>query len=204
MPSQDFQPRVVNGHFLVRDPHREHLSDIVPRHRVAVLPIGDEPLHVHGPIHDLRHLVRPLGQGNQVRDFFRVHVEGPPSCLPVNTHVSHFRQPPGGHLVEMLQGAELAAAQEVRFDEVERPLHLAFRLGPPGPTGHRPEAVMRGEGQEAGVVDRLVAFVTPPQPSYYRRDRWRPRPQVLESPHVLADRGLHVLRAVKCRYCRRE
>ena len=123
-----------------------------------------------------------------------MHVDGPSSRLPVNTHVGHFRQPPGGHLVEMLQGAELAAAQEVRFHEVKRPFHFAFRLRPPGTAGHRPEAVMRGEGQKAGVVDRLVAVVTRHDDLHVIVETGGGHAsKVLEGPHVFADRGLHVL-----------
>ena len=75
----------------------------MPRHRVAIIPVGNEPLGVHGAIHHLRHLVGPLGQGNQVREFFGVQVDGPSPRLPVLAHVGHFRQPPGGHFVEVFQ-----------------------------------------------------------------------------------------------------
>jgi transposase len=163
MPRQDLQPRVVDGDFLVRDPHREHLPEIMPRHRVAVLRIGDEPLRVHS--------------------------------LPVETYVGHFRQPPGGHLVEMLQGAALAAAQEVRFHEVKRPLDLALGLWTPGTAGRRPEAVMRGEGQQASIVDRLVAFVTRHHDLHVVVEAGcRHSPKVLEGAEVLTDRGFQVLR----------
>ena len=42
---------------------------------------------------------------------------------------------------------------------MERPFHLALGLRPLRPAGPGPEAVVRGEGQEARVVDRLVVLV---------------------------------------------
>ena len=109
-------------------------------------------------------------------------------------HVGRFRQPLGQALVEMLEAAEAAAVEEVLFDVAEGAFALAFRLRPPPPAGPYPVAVVRGEGQEAGVVDRLVALVTGHHDLHIVVQAGGGHAaQVLEGPHVLADRGLEVL-----------
>ena len=111
----------------------------------------------------------------------------------MHADVGNFREPPIGHLIEVLQRAELAAAEQVRFDVMERPLHFAFGLWPATPTGHRPETVVRGEGQEAGVVDRFVVFVAGHHDLHVVVETCGCHAaQVFEGPHVLSDRGLHV------------
>jgi len=61
-----------------------------------------------------------------VWEFLGVHVDRPLPRLSMHADVGHFLQPPVGHLVEVVQRAELATAEQVRFDEIERPLHFAF------------------------------------------------------------------------------
>src|SRR5205823_12959300 len=80
--------------------------------------------------------------------------------LAMHAYVGDVGQPPGGGIVEMLQGAELPAAQQVSLDIMERPLALPLRLGPVRSAGPRPKTVVGGESQEARVVDRLVVLVT--------------------------------------------
>ena len=94
----------------------------------------------------------------------------------------------------MLQRAEAAAVEQVRFHIVERPFHFAFRLWPPRPAGPRPVAIVRGEGQEAGVVDRLVVLPARDDDLHVVVQAGGGQtPQMLEGPDVLADRGLEVL-----------
>src|SRR5208282_3045031 len=77
----------------------------------------------------------------------------------VQPHIGHFRQPFGRHFVEVLQGTELTPIEQAGFYEVEWPLHFTFRLWPPAPTGPDFVAVVCGEGEEAGVVDWLLALI---------------------------------------------
>ena len=94
----------------------------------------------------------------------------------------------------MFQRAELAAAEQIGLSKVELPLHFAFRLRPPGPTSDGPKTVVRGEGQEASVVDRLIAFVAGDHDFHVVIETGSGRAaQIREGPHVLAERGLHVL-----------
>ena len=53
---------------------------------------------------------------------------------------------------------EAATVEQARFHVVERSLDFAFRLRPPRTASPRPVAVVRGERQEARVVDRLLVF----------------------------------------------
>ena len=111
----------------------------------------------------------------------------------MHAHVGHFFQPPGGHLVEVLQRAELATAEQVFLHKTELSLDLTLGLWPPTPTGHRPEAVVSGERQEAGVVDRLAVLVT----GHHRfhvvvQAGGSHAVHVLEGVDVLADRGFQV------------
>src|SRR3954469_11409569 len=55
--------------------------------------------------------------------------------------------------VQVIDIAEGAAEEEVLADIAERPLHLAFRLRPVGPTRARLEAVMPGEIEKRAIVD---------------------------------------------------
>ena len=73
--------------------------------------------------------------------------------------------------------------------------HFALRLRPPAPARPYLVAVVRGERQEAGVVDRLVALVAGHHDLHIVVETGGGHAaQVREGPHVLADRGLEVLR----------
>jgi len=87
-------------------------------------------------------------------------IERPLPGLAMDSHVGDVAQPPGGHLVEMPQGAEGPAVEKVGLGIPEGPLHLALGLTAPHPAGLRREAVVRGEGQELGVVQRPLVAVT--------------------------------------------
>jgi hypothetical protein len=72
---------------------------------------------------------------------------------------------------------------------------MILGLRPTRAAGDRPEAIMRGEGQESGVVDRLAVFVPGHDDLHVVVQAGGRGPaKVLEGPHVLAERGLQVLR----------
>ena len=60
----------------------------------------------------------------------------------------------------MFQGVEGAAIEEAAFDIVKMAFDLTLRLGPPHLAGPGAEAIVRGKGQETGIVDRAVGVVT--------------------------------------------
>ena len=112
----------------------------------------------------------------------------------MHPHVGHFGQPAPRAVVEVLQGLERAGVEQVHFHIVKRPFHLALCLWPPRTAGHGPITVVRGEGQEPRVVDRLVVFVAGHHDLHVVvQAGGRHSAQVLEGPHVLADRGGEVL-----------
>jgi hypothetical protein len=130
-----------------------------------------------------------------VRQFFRMQIDRPAAGLAMHAHVGHVPEPPGRDFVQVLQRTELAAAQQAAFHVLEGTFDFAFGLRTPGAAGHRPVAVVRGEGQETRIVDGLIVFV-PRDHDFHavvqagRRDT----AQVFEGPDVLPLGRLHVLR----------
>src|SRR5271170_1300983 len=95
----------------------------------------------------------------------------------------------------MRQVAEGPAVEQVFFDEVKAPFRLAFGLRAAWQAGPRFVAVVRGEGQEARVVERTILVVT--QDNYLHvvvQAGGRTSAEVVEGADVLADRGDEVLR----------
>ena len=60
----------------------------------------------------------------------------------------------------MIERAELATVEKIGLNVVKRPLDFAFGLRPPDLACPGAIAIVRGEGQEACVVDWLVVFPT--------------------------------------------
>ncbi len=78
---------------------------------------------------------------------------------------------------------------------MKRTLDFALGLGTPGTAGHRTVTVVRGEGQEARIIDRLVVFVPGDHDFHAVVETGRgDTAQVLEGLNVLPLRRLHVLR----------
>src|SRR5260370_15049751 len=113
----------------------------------------------------------------------------------MHADVGDVGQPPGGDLVEMGQVAEGAAVEQVLLDEVETPFDLALGLGTTRQAGARLEAVMRGEGQKARIVQRPVLVVLQHYDLHVvvKTDRGHAA-KIREGADVLADRGGEVLR----------
>src|SRR5262249_2001087 len=142
--------------------------------------------------------------------------------LPVDAHVGDLGQPPGGHLVEVGQRAEGAAAEQVGLGVIERPFHLPLSLGAPRPAGDGPEAggggegqggrgrdghgaVVGGEGEEGVVIDGHVAVVAGDHHlEVVVQAGGGHAAEVLEGAHVLPQGRLEVLASTKRRYWRRE
>ena len=95
----------------------------------------------------------------------------------------------------MLQRVEGAAVEQAGFDVVELPFDFALGLRPANAAGLRPEAVVRGEGEELGVVERAVGVM----PQHHRFEvvvqaDAGDAAQVMEGMHVLAQRRRQVHR----------
>ena len=104
-----------------------------------------------------------------------------------DTDIGDLGQPPRGHLVEMLQRVEGAAVEQAGFDVEELAFDFALGLRPANAARLRAEAVVRGEGEELGVVQRAVGVV----PEHHRFEvvvqaDAGDAAQVMEGMHVLA------------------
>ena len=98
-------------------------------------------------------------------------------------------------LVEVLQRSEGAAIEQVGFDILKRSFHFTFRLGTMRPAGPGLKAVMRGEGQKARVVDRLIPVITGHHDLHVVvQTGGGGTLQVVEGAHVFPDGGGKVLR----------
>ena len=95
----------------------------------------------------------------------------------------------------MLQRVEGAAVEQAGFDVVELALDFALGLRPAHAAGLRPEAVVRGEGEELGVVQGAVGVV----PQHHRLEvvvqaDAGDAAQMMEGLHVLAQRRQQIHR----------
>jgi hypothetical protein len=118
----------VDDDFLVGDAHRQHLADERPRHRVEVQAIGDVAFDVDVAIKDQGGIEVGSRQRHQLRLFALPALERRFLEVTQTAHVGDLGQPPGGDLIEMVQGIEGAAIQEVGFGVVELAFDLALRL----------------------------------------------------------------------------
>src|SRR5579884_579606 len=188
MPGDLLYVRAVDDQFVLGDAHRQQFADALPGHGVEVLQIQDVAIGVHGAVENAGRVVRPSGQREQMRLLLLEQVDWPPFGFPMHAYIGCFGQPAQGHLVQMLQGGEGPPVQQVGFDIPEWPLDLPLRFGPARATGPWPKGIMRGEGKEAGVVDRLIAIVSSDDHLHVVVETGGRQPlKVLESAHVFAD-----------------
>src|SRR5438552_4722639 len=156
MPGDLGDGRTVDDDFCCGDAQRQRLADETPGNRVIVLLIADGALDIGDAVQDQGRVIGLCGQGNQVRLLQGVAFAGSLLGLAMDLDVGHLGQPPGSDLVEVGQTAKSPAVEQVLLDEVETSFHLSLRLGTARQTGPRFEAVVRGKGQEARVVQRAV------------------------------------------------
>ncbi len=134
-------------------------------------------------------------QGNQMRHFLLKAVDGSLLRLAMETYIRHIAEPVSRCIVQVFQGAEGACVEQVDFHVMERPLHFALRLTPPGTASHGPIAIVSGEGQETRVVDRFATFVARHHDFHVVvQAGGRDASQILECSYVLANRRRKVLR----------
>ena len=159
MPGNLVQADRVDDDFLLGDTHRQHLADMGPRHRVEVQAVGDEALDVDMAVHDQGRVEVAGGQRQQLRLLALMPLQRRFVKVTQAADVGNVVQPPRRHFVEMFQGIKGAAVEQIGFDVVELALDLPLGLRPAHAAGLRFEAVVRGEGQELGVVQRAVGVV---------------------------------------------
>ena len=121
--------------------------------------MGDVALDVDVAIDDQGGVEVAGGQRQEVRLFALMTLQRRFLEVAQDAHVSNVLQPPGGHLVEMLQRVEGAAIEQAGLDIKELPLHFSLGLRPANLAGLRAEAIVGGEGQELGVVENAVGIV---------------------------------------------
>ena len=154
----------VDDDFALGDAHRQHLADVRPGHGVEVQPMGDEAFDVDVAIDDQGRVEVAGGQRQQLRPFAFVAVARRFLEVAQDARIGDVRQPPGRHLVEMLQRLEGAAVEQVGFDVVE----LASRLFPwsaaggPGTPGAGSRSAWRRPGTSDCTVGRRRRGARPP------------------------------------------
>ena len=164
MPGDFLQADRVDDDFAFGDAHGQHLADVRPGHGVKIASMGDVAFDVDVAIDDQGGVEVAAWQRQQVRLFALVTLQR--RFLEVAQHalVGDVCQPPGGHLVEMLQRLEGAAIEQAGFDIEELAFDFAFGLRPAHAAGLGAEAVVRGEGEELGIVEGAVGIVTQARP----------------------------------------
>ena len=136
-----------------------HLSLAVGvRHRVQVAVDGHHAVLGY-PALDGQHVRKRAGrqrlQGRALRVERGLHrLAGGGVGAPVGDLVTPLVKLP----VQIFQVLEPAGQEEVLAHVAERALHLALGLGPVGPAGPGMEPVVRGQGQQGGMVDDLTGL----------------------------------------------
>src|SRR6516162_2313913 len=78
----------------------------------------------------------------------------------MEAHVGGLSQPLCRDLIQVLQGSEGPAIEQILRNIGKRALDLTFGLRPPRAASPGLKAIVGGEGQKAGVVNRLVAVIS--------------------------------------------
>ena len=191
VPGLWLNPVIVHDHFRLGDPDREQLAHQPPGYGVLVGLVGNQTFRVDDAINDPRRVVVMLGQRQQVRQLLGVRIQRTFLSAAVLPHVSDLGQPPLRHLVQVCQRSKGTTIQEARFHIMKGPFHFTFRLGPPRAAGPGSVAIVGGEREESGVVDRLVTF--PASDDHLHvvvQARRRQTLQMAEPVDVLGDRRL--------------
>ena len=159
MASRHDERSVMDDEFVFGRPHRDRLSDQTPRCRIEVVSVDHKALSVDAAVDDLGVVERPRRQRYEVGLFLGVSIHR--TCLGVamDVHIGDLGQPPGGRLVQVLQGMEAPATEQAGFDISKMSFNFSLGLGPPGPTGDWSKTVVGRERQEPCIVDGFIAVV---------------------------------------------
>ena len=126
------------------------------RHRVQVAVDGDHAVLGH-PAFKGQHVRE--GAGRQRLQGRALRLEGGMDHLAgggMGALVGYLMAPVVKLPVQVLQVVKLAGQEKVLAHVPERAFHLALGLGPVGPAGPGVETVVRGQGQQGGMVDDLT------------------------------------------------
>ncbi len=161
VPGHAAQVRGVDQELALRHAHGHDVGDVLVGHRVAIALPGNEAVDGAHPIDDPGGVVGMAGQRPQVRRLLGKHGERRALALLVRPLVEDVALPDGelgAHVVEVV---EAPAIEEAPLEVPEGPFDPRLVVGLPGPAGLGAKFVVAGEGQEARVVDRLLAL--PPE-----------------------------------------
>src|SRR5215471_14873741 len=90
---------------------------------------------------------------------FLIEIQGRALSCFVHADIGDVGQPPGRGFVEMFERRESAAVEEVLFQVPEGTFDFSLRLPVARSAGDRPEPIIGGESQKAGVVNRLLTVM---------------------------------------------
>src|SRR5271157_641140 len=128
--------------------------------RIEVVSVDHETLSVDASVDDLGVVERPRRQRYEVGLFLGVPIHRTCPGVAMDVHVGDLGQPPGGRLVQVLQGMEAPATKQAGFDIGKMSFDFSLGWGPPGPTGDWSKTVVGRERQEPCVGDGFIAVVT--------------------------------------------
>ena len=110
------------------DPDWQQAADIAPGDRIEVLAIGNKALGVNGTVEDTGAVVRLRWQGNQVWYFPGVACQRRFFGGAMDPDIGLRGQPLLGEVVELCQGGEGTAVEQIGFHIVEGFFYLALGL----------------------------------------------------------------------------
>src|SRR5262249_45452269 len=185
---------IVNDEFAFSDAYRQEFANALPGNGVKILKITDGAFRIDRAIDHFGCVIGLFRKRQQVRQLLLIEIQRRAVSRPMQADISHMGQPPGRGFVQMLKAGESSTVEEVLFQVPEGPLYFALRFRPAWPTGHRPEAIVSGEGQEARIVNGLMTVVATDNDLHVVIETVRGNAaQIAEGRNVLANRHGEVL-----------
>ena len=148
----------VDEELVLGDSDREDLGNVVVGDRIAIAVDGDEAVDGADPVMDARGVIWMERQRPQERLLLGKHLQLGPAGLPVGAGVAGVGLPDRQLAPQVLEVAEAAGIEEAALEFPEAALDAGLVVGVVAPAGQRRKLVVRGVGEEARVVDRLIAL----------------------------------------------
>lgn len=156
VPRDAAQVRGVHEQLSLGDAHRQEVGDVVIGDGVLVAFVGHIAFEVGDAVHDARGIIRVKRERQEVGLLDGEALER--SRAVARSKVADLVEPASELDREVVEVAEAAAVEERSFELPEAALDPRFVVGMAASHGHGPHLIVCGEGEIAGVVDRLLTF----------------------------------------------